>query len=88
VPSGFRAELMASAGTSFEPLLERYIGRKVVLEMMKGDKIFEYCGVLKEYTAEFIEIMDVNYAAKLGQPARTADLVVPRKYGLIRHLAE
>jgi hypothetical protein len=86
--SQMKAELMASAGTSFEPLLERYIGHKVVLEMMKGDKIFEYCGVLKEYTAEFIEIMDVNYAAKLDQPTRTADLVVPRKYGLIRHLAE
>ena len=86
--SQMKQELMASAGTSFEPLLERYIGHKVVLELMKGDKIFEYCGVLKEYTAEFIEIMDVNYAPKLGQPTRTADLVVPRKYGLIRHLGE
>ena len=86
--SQMKQELMASSGASFEPLLERYIGHKVVLEMIKGDKIFEYCGVLKEYTAEFIEIMDVNYAPKPGQPARTADLVVPRKYGLIRHLAE
>ena len=86
--SQMKQELMASAGTSFEPLLERYIGHKVVLEMAKGDKIFEYCGVLKEYTAEFIEIMDVNYAPKLGLPARTADLVVPRKYGLVRHLGE
>jgi hypothetical protein len=83
-----KQELMTSAGTSFEPLLERYIGHKVVLEMIKGDKIFEYCGVLKEYTAEFIEIMDVNYAATLSHPTRKADLVVPRKHGLIRHLAE
>jgi len=86
--SQMKQELMASAGTSFEPLLERYIGHKVVLEMAKGDKIFEYCGVLKEYTAEFIEIMDVNYSPKPDQPARTSDLVVPRKHGLIRHLAE
>ena len=86
--SQMKQELVASAGTSFEPLLERYIGHKVVLEMAKGDKIFEYCGVLKEYTAEFIEIMDVNYSPKPDQPARTSDLVVPRKYGLVRHLAE
>jgi len=86
--SQMKQELMTSAGTSFEPLLERYIGHKVVLEMIKGDKILEYCGVLKEYTAEFIEIMDVNYAVKPDQPTRTADLVVPRKLGLIRHLAE
>jgi len=86
--SQMQQELVGAAGTSFEPLLERYIGRKVVLELMKDDKTFEYCGVLKEYTAEFIEIMDVNYAVKGDQPTRKADLVVPRKYGVIRHLAE
>ena len=86
--SQMKQELMSSAGTSFEPLLERYIGHKVVLELAKGDKIFEYCGVLKEYTAEFIEIMDVNYKAKEDEPAKKADLVVLRKYGVIRHLGE
>jgi len=86
--SQMKQELMGSVGTSFEPLLERYIGHKVVLELIKGDKIFEHCGVLKEYTAEFVEIMDVNYKIREDQTARTADLVVPRKLGLIRHLAE
>ncbi|MFB0555703.1 MAG: hypothetical protein ACETWQ_20550 [Phycisphaerae bacterium] len=86
--SQMKQELMGSVGTSYEPLLERYIGHKVVLEMIKGDKMFEHCGVLKEYTAEFVEVMDVNYRIKEDQPARTADLVVPRKLGVIRHLAE
>ena len=83
-----KQELMGSVGTSFEPLLERYIGHKVVLEMIRGDKIFEYCGVLKEYTAEFIEIMNVDYKVAEDQHLRIADLVVPRKLGLVRHLAE
>ncbi|GAI71679.1 unnamed protein product [marine sediment metagenome] len=74
--------------TSFEPLLERHIGKKVVLELTRGDKIFEYPGVLKDYTADFIEIMDVDYRMKEDQPARKADLVISRKYGLIRHLGE
>jgi hypothetical protein len=86
--SQMKQELMGSVGTSFEPLLERYIGHKVVLEMIKGDKVIEYCGVLKEYTAEFIEIMNVNYRIKEDQPARIADLAIPRKHGLIRHLGE
>jgi hypothetical protein len=68
--------------------MERYIGQKVVLEMIKGDKVLEYSGVLKDYTADFIEIMDVNYASKLGQPTRKADLIIPRKHVLIHHLAE
>ncbi len=83
-----KQELVGSVGASFEPLLERYIGRRVVLEMIKGDKVLEYCGVLKDYTAEFIEIMDVDYSIKSDDPARRADLVVPRKLGLIRHLGE
>ncbi len=86
--SQMKQELMGSVGTSIEPLLERYIGRRVVLELIKGDKITEYCGVLKEYTVEFIEVMDVNYKVKEDQPAKKADLVVLRKYGVIRHLGE
>jgi hypothetical protein len=86
--SQMKQDLMASAGTSFEPLLERYIGNKVVLEMIKGEKILEYCGVLKEYTADFVEIMDVDYAVKENQQTRKADLVIPRKLGQVRHLAE
>ncbi len=86
--SQMKQELMGSIGTSYEPLLERYIGKRVVLELIKGDKIFEYCGVLKEYTVEFIEVMDVNYKAKEDEPAKKADLVVLRKYGVIRHLGE
>ena len=86
--SQIKRELIGSAGTSFEPLLEKYIGHKVVLELVKGDKILEYAGVLKDYTAEFVEIMDVNYKVKEDEPVRKADLVVPRKYGVIRHLGE
>jgi len=86
--SQMKAELMGSVGASYEPLLERYIGQKVVLELIKGDKIIEYCGVLKEYTAEFVEIMDVDYRAEPAAPARKADIVVPRKHGVVRHLGE
>jgi small nuclear ribonucleoprotein (snRNP)-like protein len=86
--SQIKQELMGSVGTSFEPLLERYIGHRVVVELIKGDKIFEYPGVLKEYTADFIEIMDVDYKVKEEEPTRKADLVVPRKYGVVRHLGE
>ena len=86
--SQIQKELMGSMGTSFEPLLERYIGHKVVLELIKGDKIFKYSGVLKDYTAEFIEIMDIDYTVKEDLPVRKADLVVSRKYCVVRHLGE
>lgn len=86
--SQMKQELMDSVGTSYEPLLERYIGNRVVLEMIKGDKVLEYSGVLKEYTADFIEIMDTNYSSIETEPVRKADIVVPRKLGVVRHLGE
>jgi hypothetical protein len=83
-----KQELMGSVGTSYEPLLERYIGNRVVLELIRDETVFEYCGVLKEYTADFIEVMDVDYEAKGDEPAKKADLIVPRNYAVIRHLGE
>lgn len=86
--SQLQQELTPAAGTAYEPLLERHIGKKVVLELIEDKKMIEYPCILKEYTAEFIEVMDINYRIKEGEPTREADLVVPRKYGLIRHLGE
>jgi len=86
--SQIKQEVIGSVGTSYEPLLEKYIGHKVVLELMKGDKVSEYPGVLKDYTAEFIAVMDVNYKIREDKAIRKADLVVLRKYGVVRHLGE
>ena len=83
-----KQQLMGSVGTSYEPLLERYIGQKVVLEMVKGDALMEFCGVLKDYTADFIEIMDVDYKTDNKAQPKKADMIVPRQYGLIRHAGE
>jgi hypothetical protein len=86
--SRMKDQLIGSVGTAYEPLLERHIGRTVVLEMIKGDEVLEYPGVLKDYTADFIEVMDVAYSVKPDEPTRKADIVVPRQRALIRHLAE
>ena len=83
-----KQNLVGSIGTSYEPLLEKYIGRRVILELMKGEKIFEYPGVLKEYTSEFIELMDVDYKVTEDDTFKKADLVVPRGIAIIRHLGE
>ncbi len=83
-----KTDLVGTVGMSYEPLLEKYIGRKVVLEMVRAEAVVEYCGVLRDYTADFIEIMDVDYKAGPKDAPQKADLVVPRKYGLVRHYAE
>ena len=86
--SRMKKELVTSVGTSFEPLLERYIGRIVILEVLNGDKLVEHSGVLKDYTAEFIEIMDVDYKPTPDVAAAKADIVISRKIAIVRHLGE
>lgn len=86
--SQMKQELIGSVGTSYEPLLERYIGHTVVLEMIKADQNIRVRRRPEDYTAEFVEIMDVDYQTDPGQSPRKADIVVPRKLGIVRHLGE
>jgi hypothetical protein len=86
--SQMKQGLISSVGTAYEPLLERHIGRKVVLELVKGDKVLELPGVLKDYTSVFIELMDVDYSIDQDKAPRKADIVVLRSCGIVRHLGE
>lgn len=54
-------EIMGRIGTAYDPMLEKHIGQKVVVEVKRENKTVKYSGILKCYTAEFIELMDVNY---------------------------
>ena len=80
-------EVYGLVETSYEPLLEDYIGERVILELKRGDNWVKYNGVLKDYTAEFIELIDVDYAPE-EKGKIDADLIVLRKYGIVRNLSE
>jgi hypothetical protein len=86
--SQMQQQIVGTVGTSYEPLLEKYIGHKVVLQIKKADKVIEYCGVLKDYTSEFISVLDVYYKLDESAAPRKADLIMLRSTGTIRHLAE
>ncbi len=86
--SKMKTSLTGTIGTSYEPLLERYVGHQVILEVSRGEQVTEYCGILKEYTADFTEVMDVDYAPLPEQSPQKADLIVPRTRGIVRHLGE
>ncbi len=86
--SQIQSQIITGTGMSYEPILERYIGRKVVLALTKDGQKYELSGVLRDYTAEFIEIMDVDYSPGEDQIQRKADIVIPRSSGVVRHLGE
>jgi len=86
--SQMKNEMMGFAGTAYDPILEKHIGSKVILEFHNDEKICFFSGILKDYTSEYIELMDVDYKIDNDSFSRKADIVVSRKCGFVRHLGE
>ena len=53
------SEIIGYAGNTYDPILENHIGRKVVVEISQGEKKQQYCGIFKEYSPEFLEILNI-----------------------------
>jgi hypothetical protein len=86
--SQMQQEALGMVGASYEPLLEPCIGHQVLVEVTARDSRHELRGILKDYSAEFVEIMDVDYAPDPERPPRKADLILPRSHGVVRYYAE
>ena len=69
IAGGRATQDMTSVGTSlvdmfvnaYDSVLEKYIGRKIVVQIEENGKFNEYEGVLKEYTAKYMELLNVKY---------------------------
>jgi small nuclear ribonucleoprotein (snRNP)-like protein len=84
--SQLQKEGLSAVGTAYEPVLERYLGKKVVVAVATEGGKKEYSGILKEYTARFLEILDVEYKSGTdGGQSRLADLIILRNVGVVRH---
>jgi len=85
----FSTAVVGTIGTSYDPLLERFIGDKVVVDLLEGDEAHEHVAVLKNYSADFIELLDVQYPEPqtyhlTGQPDnRVAKSLVTERDGKI-----
>lgn len=51
-------EVIGQTGTAYDPLLEQHLFCPVVLEVTRGETTRSYCGWLKDYTTQFIEVVD------------------------------
>lgn len=58
---GIGKDIIGYVGTSYDPLLEDYVGTRVVMELVEQDEVHEHVGVMKEYSSDFLEMLDVYY---------------------------
>jgi len=80
-------EAVTSMDTTYDPLLEKYIGNKVVCNHLYNGKTYDIRGILKDYTGQYLELLDVEFLAEDLNISK-ADLVLPRKTNKIRNLGE
>ena len=59
---------IGNVGGGYDPLLERFIGQKMVFEIMEDDEVHEHVGVFKQYSPDFFEILDVQFPQKQVMP--------------------
>ena len=55
---------IGSVGSGYDPMLERFIGQKMVFEIMEDDEVHEHVGIFKQYSPDFFEILDVQMPQK------------------------
>jgi hypothetical protein len=82
--SALSQNLVGYVGTSYDPLLERYVGTRVVVEVTEGDVVYEHVGILKDYTADFLEILDVHYPNQSTVQIRAEDCCEEQRLRVVR----
>jgi hypothetical protein len=81
-------EVIGTISYSFDALLEKYIGNLVVCEFnMNGIKT-KVTGILKDYTANYVEILNVQIKTPNDKEYKVADLILPRTLATVRHAGE
>ena len=69
--------IMGGMETAYDPILERFVGKRVVVEITKNKKTLEYPGILKEYTTKFLEILAVRLHGAAAVPLNGEKSPVP-----------
>jgi hypothetical protein len=57
----FGTTIFGSGGGDYDPLLERFVGRKVVVDVIESEEVHEHIGIFKDYSPDFITLLDVQF---------------------------
>lgn len=80
--------LLGTVPNAYEPVLEKYLSKKVVVEMLEDGHVVEFAGLLQEYSSKYLLLRNVAYQPNidLGTPLPDRfDIIFPRNKALVRH---
>ncbi|MDF7798770.1 hypothetical protein P4C99_04810 [Pontiellaceae bacterium B1224] len=80
--------LLGTIPNAYEPVLEKYLSKQVVVEMLENGEVVEFAGLLQEYSEKYLLLRNVAYTPtqNIGRelPDRF-DIIFPRSLALVRH---
>jgi hypothetical protein len=79
--------LLGTVPNAYEPVLEKYLSKQVIVEMLKGEEVVEFAGLLQEYSSKYLLVRNVAYEPEIDNnelPDRF-DIIFPRSKALVRH---
>lgn len=76
------SEVIGHTGNAFDPLLEEHLFRRVVVEVTRSGVTWNYCGLLKDYTSQFLELVDARPARGAAKDHRQLRPGTTGEYGV------
>lgn len=80
--------LLGTVPNSYEPVLEKYLSRQVIVEMLDNGQLVEFAGFLQEYSEKYLLLRNVTYKLDVDigiSMSDRFDIIFPRNKALVRH---
>ena len=80
--------LLGTVPNAYEPVLEKYLSKQVIVEMLEDGEVIEFAGLLQEYSGKYLLLRNVAFQPDIdiGTPLPSRfDVIFPRSKALVRH---
>lgn len=81
----FGGDLIGQVGGASDPMLEQFIGHRVVVEIGEDNELHEHVGILKNYSPNFLELLDVQFPFKQSVPIEPQTAVHTDRITAVSH---
>jgi len=62
--SRLSGEMLGLVGIEFDAILEKFVGHRVVMELIEDGVLHEHVGIFQDYSLQFLLLLDVRYPKK------------------------
>jgi small nuclear ribonucleoprotein (snRNP)-like protein len=80
--------LLDTVPNAYEPVLEKYLCKQVIVEMLEDGNVIEFAGLLQEYSGKYLLLRNVAYQPDVDIGTELPDrfdIIFPRTNALVRH---